>query len=115
VGPDGIVRRAHVFRMSPTAQQHSALAARVQAHRRWPGPVRLKTARQIARGWAYLDAGRPRHTCDRCENCGHQHRRTGSPKRYFVAPHAVKGPRRPTNTPHTTSHGPGLATCKPRE
>src|SRR6516165_1588225 len=59
VGRDGTVRRAHVFRMSPTARQLSALAANVEAHRPWLGPVRLDTARQIGRGWAYLDRGRP--------------------------------------------------------
>lgn len=47
---------------------------------------------------------------------GAQHRRTASPKRYFVAPHAVTGPRRPTNTPHITSHGLDWPfTCKPHE
>jgi hypothetical protein len=106
VGRDGIVRRAHVFRTSPTAGKYSASAARVKAHRRWLGPVRLNTARQIGRGWAYLDAGRPPGIpATAVKTVGTQHRITASPKRYFVAPHAVTGRHGPTNTPHITSYG----------
>ncbi|MGH3551104.1 MAG: helix-turn-helix domain-containing protein, partial [Mycobacterium sp.] len=33
MGRGGVVRRAYVFRLRPTARQHIALAACVEAHR----------------------------------------------------------------------------------
>jgi hypothetical protein len=116
VGRDGTVRRAHVFRMSPPRGSTA----------RWRRMWKLTDA-----GWGRFnsilrakseEAGRirievdPRHTCDRLRTAGAQHRRTASPTRYFVAAHAVTGPRRPTNTPHITSHGLDWPfRCKPRE
>jgi hypothetical protein len=58
-------------------------------------------AEDAGRTWIEVDHGTAPTAA---KTAGTQHRRIGSPKRNFVAPHADI-PHRQTNTPHATSYG----------
>jgi hypothetical protein len=47
MGRGGIVRRAYVFRLRPTARQHAALAACVDAHRELYNAALQEPARRM--------------------------------------------------------------------
>ena len=69
-------------------------------------------AEEAGRIWIEVD---PRHTSDRCENCGHAAPENRVTQAVFVCQRADITPR-PTNTPHGTSYGLDWPfTRKPRE